>query len=67
MIMIVRLATLPNGLDSNVTQLLANLLTKSSVFYYLPIVSCNLFSIKLFLLLLILLLLLFLHFSGTSE
>ena len=30
----VRLATLPYGLDSNVTQLLANLLTKPSVFYY---------------------------------
>ena len=51
-----RLATLPNGLDSNVTQLLANLLTKPSVFYYLPIVSCNLVSIKLLLLLLLLLL-----------
>ena len=51
-----RLATLPYGLDSNVTQLLANLLTKPSVFYYLPIVSCNLVSIKLLLLLLLLLL-----------
>ena len=29
-----RLATLPYGLDSNVTLLLANLLTKPSVFYY---------------------------------
>ena len=29
-----RLATLPHGLDSNVTQLLANMLTKQSVFYY---------------------------------
>ena len=29
-----RLATLPYGLDSNVTKLLANLLTKPSVFYY---------------------------------
>ena len=48
-----RLATLPNGLDSNVTQLLANMLTKPSVFYYLPIVSCNLVSIKLLLLLLL--------------
>ena len=47
-----RLATLPYGLVSNVTQLLANLLTKPSVFYYLPIVSCNLPSIKLLLLLL---------------
>ena len=47
-----RLATLPYGLDSNVTQLLANLLTKPSVFYYLSIVSCNLVSIKLLLLLL---------------
>ena len=44
-----RLATLPYGLDSNVTQLLANLLTKPSVFYYLPIVLCNLVSIKLLL------------------
>ena len=51
-----RLATLPYGLDSNVTQLLANMLTKPSVFYYLPIVSCNLVSIKLLLLLLLLLL-----------
>ena len=49
-----RLATIPYGLDSNVTQLLANLLTKSSVFYYLPIVSCNLVLIKLLLLLLLL-------------
>ena len=47
-------ATLPYGLDSNVTQLLANLLTKPSVFYYLPIVPCNLVSIKLLLLLLVL-------------
>ena len=47
-----RLATLPYGLDSNVTQLLANLLTKPSVFYYLPIVSFNVVSIKLLLLLL---------------
>ena len=39
-----RLATLPYGLDSNVTQLLANMLTKLSVFYYLPIVPCNLVS-----------------------
>ena len=45
-----RLATLPHGLDSNVTQLLANRLTKPSVFYYLPIVPCNLVSIKLLLL-----------------
>ena len=49
-----RLATLPYGLDSNVTQLLANLLTKPSVFYYLPIVPYNLVSIKLLLLLLLL-------------
>ena len=49
-----RLATLPYGLDSNITQLLANMLTKPSVFYYLPIVSCNLVSIKLLLLLLLL-------------
>ena len=47
-----RLAMLPYGLDSNVTQLLANLLTKPYVFYYLPIVRCNLVSIKLLLLLL---------------
>ena len=47
-------ATLPDGLDSIVTQLLANLLTKPSVFYFLPIVSCNLVSIKLLLLLLLL-------------
>ena len=40
-------------LDSNVTQLLANLLTKPPVFYYLPIVFCNLVSIKLLLLLLL--------------
>ena len=48
-----RLAT--HGLDSNITQLLANLLTKPSVFYYLPIVPCNLVSIKLLLLMLLLL------------
>ena len=48
-----RLVMLPYGLDSNITQLLANLLTKPSVFYYLPIVSCNLVSIKLLLLLLL--------------
>ena len=47
-----RLATLPYGLDSNVTQLLANLLTKPSVIYYLSIVSCNLVSIKVLILLL---------------
>ena len=46
-----QLATLPYELDSNVTQLLANMLTKPSVFYYLPVVSCNLISIKLLLLL----------------
>ena len=46
-----RLATLPHGLNSNITQLLASMLTKPSVFYYLPIVSCNLVSIKLLLLL----------------
>ena len=51
-----RLAMLPFGLDSNVTQLLANLLTKPSVVYYLPILSFNLVSIKLLLLLLLLLL-----------
>ena len=36
-----RLATLPYGLDSNVTQLLANLLTKASVF-------CQLYLVILF-------------------
>ena len=46
-----RLATLPYGLDPNVTQLLANMLTKPSVFYCLPIVPCNLVSIKSLLLL----------------
>ena len=49
-----RLATLSYGLDSNVTQLPANLLTKRSAFYYLPIVSCNIISIKLLILLLLL-------------
>ena len=49
-----RLAKLPHGLDSNVTQLLANLLTKPSVLYYLQIVPCNLVSIKLLLLSLLL-------------
>ena len=47
-----RLATI----ESNVTQLLANMLTKPTVVYYLPIVSCNFVSIKLLLLLLLLLL-----------
>ena len=42
-----RLATLPNGLDSNGTKLLANLLPKISAFYYLPIVSCKLVLIKI--------------------
>ena len=41
-----RLATLPHGLDANITQLLANLLTKPSVVYYLLIVFCNLVSIN---------------------
>ena len=50
-----RLATLPYGLDSNVTQLLANILTTPSVFYYLPIVSCNLVSIKIIIIIIILL------------
>ena len=45
------IAMLPYGFDSNVTKLLANLLTKPSVFYYLPLVSRNLVSIKLLLLL----------------
>ena len=48
-----RLATLPYGLDSNITQLLANMLTKSSVFYYLPFVSCNLVSIKIIIIVII--------------
>ena len=48
-----RLATLPYGLDSIVTQLLANLLTNQSVFYYLSIVSCNLVSIKILIILLL--------------
>ena len=37
-----RLATLPYGLDSNVTKLLTNLLTKPSVFYYFA--NCILYS-----------------------
>ena len=37
-----RLPTLPYGLDSNVTQLLANLLTKPCVFYYFA--NCILLS-----------------------
>ena len=41
-----RLATLPYRLDSYVTKLLANLLTKQSVFIILAIVFCNLVSIK---------------------
>ena len=49
-----RLARLPYGLDSNVKQLLANLLTKPSIFYYLPIVPCNPVSVKLLLSLLLL-------------
>ena len=48
-----RLAMVPYGLDTNVTQLPANMLTNPSVFYYLPIVPCNLVSIKLLLLLLL--------------
>ena len=51
-----QLATLPYGLDSNLTKLLANLLTEPSAFHYLQIVSCNLVSIKLLLLSLLLLL-----------
>ena len=47
-----RLATQPYGLDSNVTKLLANLLTEPSVFYHLPIVSCNLVSIKIIIIIL---------------
>ena len=48
-----RLATQPHWLDLNTTQLLANLLPKPSVFYYLSIVPCNLVSIKSLLLLLL--------------
>ena len=43
---VARLAKLPYGLDSNVTKLQANLLTKPSYFIILPIVFCNLVSIK---------------------
>ena len=39
-----RLATLPYGLDSIVTQLLANLLTKPSVFYYFA--NCILYLVS---------------------
>ena len=53
-----RLATLHHGLDSNVTQLLANLLTKPSAFYYLQIVPCIIVIIIIIKLLLLLLLLL---------
>ena len=53
-----RLTTLPHRLDSNITQLLANLLTKPCVFYYLPIVSCNLVSIKIIIIIILLLLVL---------
>ena len=50
----VSLATLPFGLDSNVTKQQANLLINPLYFIILPIiVSCNLVSIKLLLLLLI--------------
>ena len=55
--LLARIGTLPHGIDSNITQLLANLLTKPSVFYYLPIVSCYLASIIFFLLLLLLMML----------
>ena len=48
-----RLAKLPYGLDSNVTQLLANLLTKPSVFYYLSIVPCNLCVNKIIIIIII--------------
>ena len=41
-----QLAMLPYGRDSNGTKLLANLLTKPFIFYYIPIVLCNLISIK---------------------
>ena len=42
----------PHGLDSNVTKLLANLLTKSSVFYCSANVFCNLVSIKIIIIIL---------------
>ena len=47
-----QLAMLPYGLDSNVTKLLANLLTKPSVFF-LPIVSCDIVSIKIIIIIII--------------
>ena len=51
-----RLATLPYGLDSNVTKLLANLLKPCYLYFIiLPIVSCELGSIKIIILLLLLL------------
>ena len=54
-----RLATLHYGLDSNVTQLLANMLTKPSVFYcFLIIITIIIIIILLLLKLLLLLLLL---------
>ena len=49
-----RLATLPYGFDSNVTKLLANLLTKPSIFIILSIVSCNLVSIKIIIIIILL-------------
>ena len=41
------------GLDSNVTKLLANLLTSDLYFIILPIVSCNLVSIKIIIIIII--------------
>ena len=41
-----QLAMLPYGRDSNGTKLLGNLLTKPSAFYCIPIVLCNLISVK---------------------
>ena len=64
-----RLATLPYGFDSNITKPLANLLTKSSLFYYLQIVSCNRVSIKIIFIVFIIIiqittLFIFLSFQG---
>ena len=42
-----RLATIPYGLDSNVTKILANLLTKPSEFYYFDNYMLYFFSITI--------------------
>ena len=54
-----RLASLPYGLDSNVTKLLVNLLIKTYVFYHFANCICNLVPIKI---IIILLLLIYYHF-----